>query len=275
MFLSLSIQAQFSIGENVSEEFAISEKGGEYFQPVGKVFSSLLHSGLFPRYSEEGFHIKIGLHVTRMNLFSGNQSYQIDPLNVAPNIAGSPASVTYMEDGAGEVVLPGGNEVSEVILGAPELYIGTLLGTDFYGRYGQLGLEGNLGNLQFYGGGIRHDFGRYFLPEYVKWYLSYNYHQMKIGSAVNSVNQYGLTQLGVKLNRIGFYGLFGMEINDAKLSYAFDSAAPASTSVIALQDEFPFRYGGGFNLSFKYVELYGEYNMNDPVALLLGFSVGI
>jgi hypothetical protein len=55
------------------------------------------------------------------------------------------------------------------------------------------------------------------------------------------------------------------------LDYSFENT-PAT---IDLDDDVPFRYGGGFNLSFKHVELYGEYNMNDPVALLLGFSVGI
>jgi len=262
-------KAQISIPE-LSHDFATSEEGKKYLEPIGQVYSSLLHSGVFPRYSEKGFHIKIGLHITRFNLFSDIKTFQTSG-QTAPTILGTPEPLV-INNGSSEItIIPAGNDIPEITLGAPELYIGTLLGTDFYGRYGQLPADGNLGRLEFYGGGIRHDFGRYFLPEYVKWYLSYNYHQLTLGETVNSINQYGLTQLGVKLNRIGFYGLFGYEINDMTLDYTFEDM-PTS---IDLDDSVPFRYGGGFNLSFKYIELYGEYNMNDPVALLLGFSVGI
>lgn len=268
--------AQFSISDDITSSFAESQDGESYFKPLGKVYSSLLHSGIFPRYSEKGFHIKLGLHVTRLSIYSDYMDFEAESTGIeVPNIAGKEETVIFDEDGSNERVYPAGNNVGEVILGAPELYVGTLLGTDFYGRYGFLSLTGNLGDLTFYGGGIRHDFGRYFLPEYVKWYLSYSYHQMKIGNNINSINQYGLTQLGVKLNRIGFYGLFGMEFNDATLTYDFPNNGSSTQSTIALVDDFPFRYGGGFNLSFKYVEFYGEYNMNDPIALLVGFSFGI
>lgn len=265
-------KAQIAIPE-ISHEFATSIYGEQYFQPIGQVYSSLLHSGLFPRYSEKGFHIKAGLHITRFNLFSSIKTFDINGL-VAPTIVGSPESLEVTADGSETIVVPGGNDLPEITLGAPELYIGTLFGTDFYGRYGilpELTGNGNLGRLEFYGGGIRHDFGRYFLPEYVKWYLSYNYHQLTLGETVSSINQYGLTQLGVKLNRIGFYGLLGYEVNDMILNYTFEN----EPTTIDLDDDVPFRYGGGFNLSFKYIEFYGEYNMNDPVALLVGFSVGI
>ncbi|GLR17526.1 DUF6588 family protein [Portibacter lacus] len=270
MIASFQLRAQFSV-ENISYDFATSEDATSYFQPIGQSYSAMLHSGIFPRYSEKGFHIKIGLHVSRLSLYSNLKSFEVESGTYAPTIVGSTEPLVINADTQDEKTYPAGNDINEIILGAPELYIGTLLGTDFYGRYGQLGLDGNLGDLVFYGGGIRHDFGRYFLPEYVKWYLSYNYHELSIGESVSSVNQYGLTQLGVKLNRIGFYGLFGYELNDMNLTHDFDN----QSATIDLDDAKPFRYGGGFNLSFKYIELYGEYNINDPVALLVGFSVGI
>lgn len=261
--------AQISIPE-MSYDFASSDYGKKYLEPIGQVYSSLLHSGVFPRYSEKGFHIKIGVHVTRFNLYSNVKTFDADG-QLAPTIVGSPEPLLLSNTGGETLEVPGGNDKPTITLGAPELYIGTLLGTDFYGRYGQLPEDGNLGRLEFYGGGVRHDFGRYFLPEYVKWYLSYSYHQLSLGETVTSINQYGLTQLGLQLNRIGFYGLFGYEFNDMTLDYTFEN----TPTTIDLDDAVPFRYGGGFNLSFKHVELYGEYNMNDPVAILLGFSVGI
>ena len=212
---TLIAKAQITIPD-ISYDFATSEYGKKYLEPIGQVYSSLLHSGLFPRYSEKGFHIKVGLHITRFNLYSNIKTFDANG-QIAPTILGSPESLLVAGGSNESVVIPAGNNTGELILGAPELYIGTLYGTDFYGRYGQLPNDGNLGDLEFYGGGIRHDFGRYFLPEYVKWYLSYNYHQLTLGESVNSINQYGLTQLGVKLNRIGFYGLFGYEINDMTL----------------------------------------------------------
>ncbi|WP_235299059.1 DUF6588 family protein [Portibacter marinus] len=268
----LALKAQFTIGDQVSYEFATSDLGKKYFEPISQVYSSLLHSGVFPRYSEEGFHIKIGAHVTRYPVYSGLRTYAAsDEITDAPTLIG-PEEPISMDNG---VSLPGGSDVDNITLGIPELYIGTLLGTDFYGRYLQLPVEGNLGRLELYGGGIRHDFGRYFLPEYVKWYLSYSYHQLHVGESVNAVNQYGLTQLGVKLNRIGFYGLFGYEYNRSELTYDFSGGPNDHTWTVNIDDEIPIRYGGGFNLTFKHVDLYGEYNVNEPIVLLLGFSVGI
>ena len=190
--------AQISIPK-MSHEFATSEYGKKYLEPIGQVYSALLHSGVFPRYSEKGFHIKIGIHLTRFNLYSGVKTFDVNG-QTAPTIVGSPESLEVTTADNQTFVVPAGNDAPTITLGAPELYVGTLFGTDFYGRYGQLPNDGNLGRLEFYGGGIRHDVGRYFLPEYVKWYLSYSYHQLSLGESVNSINQFGLTQVGVKLN---------------------------------------------------------------------------
>jgi hypothetical protein len=265
----------------IAQEFNNSGNGALYLAPINDIYSSLLHTGVFPRYSEKGFHIKIGIHATRMNITDNMKVYRgksegmnEDVFIDAPSILGDEMAVMIEDELGNNYIFPGGQNIENITLAAPELYIGTLLGTDFYGRYALAPLTGDLGRIKFYGGGIRHDFGRYFLPEYVKWYLSYNYHELKIGNTINSFNQYALTQLGVKLNRIGIYGLFGYELNEMNISHDFEDISFQDID-IDIMETYPYRFGGGLNLSFKYFEIYSEYNMNDPVNIILGVSVGI
>ncbi len=244
-----------------------------YLSPLNDMYSAAIHSGVFPRYSEKGFHIQLGIHGARIGVSDKMQTY-IEHINddqvSVPTIVGDGEPLVYSEGGF-ETVYPGGLGIMSMTILMPELYIGTLYGTDIYGRYAQVPLTGALGKLELFGGGIRHDFGRYFLPEYVKWYLSYSYHQMTTGDKFSSMNHYGLTQLGVKLNRIGFYGLFGYELNDMQYHYILNDQKVSA----GLNEVSPLRFGGGFNLTFKYIDFYGEYNMIDPVNIVFGIALGI
>lgn len=244
-----------------------------YLSPLNDMYGASIHSGIFPRYSEKGFHIQLGIHGARIsvseNMSTYNASIKEDQILV-PTILGDGEPVAY-SDGGLETVFPGGLDIMNMTIAMPELYIGTLYGTDFYGRYAQVPLKGELGKLELMGGGIRHDFGRYFFPEYIKWYLSYSFHQMSTGEKFSSVNHYGLTQLGVKLNRIGIYGLFGYELNDMQYHYIVNEQKVST----GLNEVTPLRFGGGVNLTFKYIDFFGEYNMIDPVNIIFGIAVGI
>ena len=61
------------------------------------------------------------------------------------------------------------------------------------------------------------------------------------------------------------------------MTFAYDGSDPIRSESfnISVNESTPLRYGGGLNLNFKYFELYGEYNLNDPVNIVVGFSVGI
>lgn len=265
--------------EQIASPFSNTENGSKYLAPLNEVYSSFMNAGVFPRLSEEGFHIKLGLHVSRISYNSNLTSYSGNteglPANTtteAPTILGANIPLT-IESSGDSYTFPAGAGVENITLAIPELYIGTLVGTDIYGRYITFPTEGDLGSIELYGGGIRHDFGRYFLPEYMKWHLAYNYHMFSLGDNIKSTNQYALTQLGFQLNRIGFYGLFGYELSEMSIQY--DLAEPEQDVNLVLSDTMPFRYGGGINLSFKFFEIYSEYNMNDPVNLVFGVSLGI
>ncbi len=275
-----NLVGQFGV-DVISQTYLNSENGGKYLAPINETYSSLIHSGIFSRYSEKGFHIKLGLHVTRinitesMNFYRGvTDNFEEEIFHDVPTIVGPTNTIEISNDQGTQYTFPGGLGINYITLIAPELYIGTLFGTDFFGRYALLPLKGNLGNVEIYGGGIRHDFGRYFFPEYIKWYLAYSYHLMDIGGYIKSVNQYAMTQFGVKLNRIGIYGLFGYELNDMQLKYNFDDNSIQDIN-LELKDRYPYRYGGGLSLSFKYFDVFGEYIMNNPVNYVIGMSVGI
>lgn len=281
--LFLLLISRFGFGqldtELIATPFSNTENGIEYLSPLNDVFGSFLHSGVFPRLSEEGFHIKVGLHISRINLsddfltFAGETTgLNENQVVKASTILGDTEQIEVIE-GSESFVFPGGAGIENFTFAAPELFIGTLVGTDLYGRYIYFPIEGSIGNVEFYGGGIRHDFGRYFLPEYMKWHLAYNYHMLNYGDNIKSVNQYALTQLGFQLNRIGLYGLFGFEMN--KMNVAYDLSEPEQDVNVDVTDNMPYRYGGGINLSFKFFEVYGEYNMNDPVNIVFGVSLGI
>ncbi len=279
MLLPLIGYGQFN-ADHIDDPFANTVNGKQYLQPLNEVYSSLIHSGVFPRLSEEGFHIKLGLHITRINFTDAIRSYSgtteglINNVSAdAPTIVGENVPISISEEN-NSYVFPAGVGVENLTLAAPEFYVGTLLGTDFYGRWIRFSQEGDLGDVEFYGGGIRHDFGRYFLPEYMKWHLAYSYHIFELGEHIQSSNQYLLTQLGFQLNRIGLYGLFGYEMD--KMNISFTNTDPDLEDVnVELTDLNPYRYGGGVNLSFKFFEIYGEYNMNDPVNIVFGVSLGI
>ena len=254
----------------------------KYFAPVNDAFGSVLNTGVFPRYSDKGFHIKIGIHANRIeftdaintyqaSIGQGSQKFFVD----APTVSGSIEGAQASNDQGETFNLPGGLGLVTYDMLAPELYVGTLFGTDFYGRYSNSSIFNKNDILIYYGGGVRHDFGRYFLPEYIKWYLSYNFNLLTFGDYISSTNQYGMTQLGVELNRIGVYGLFGYELSD--MTFAYDGSEPIRSEAfnLSVNETTPLRYGGGLNLNFKYFELYGEYNLNDPVNIVVGFSVGI
>lgn len=267
------------ISDVLSERYINPINGPGYLKPINDIYSASIHSGVFPRYSEKGFHFKLGFHGTRitisdkMRTFDGMTSGLDNNIGAAvPTIVGNREATSVTDDRGLNYTFPGGLDLVSLTVAVPELYIGTLLGTDFYARYAQVPLLGSLGDMTLMGGGIRHDFGRYFFPEYVKWYISYSYHQSETSKGFTSENHYAMSQFGFKLNRIGIYGLAGYELNNMKYNYTNDGGEAIT---LELNETSPFRFGGGLNLSYKFFDLYGEYTLSDPVNIVFGFSIGI
>jgi hypothetical protein len=258
-----------------------------YLAPLVDAFRSNLNSGLFhtARVEPNGFHISLEFTGMMTNFDEQARSFMavtepgFEPKTYvsAPTIVGDPNAVFVTGNSSMIYAFPGGFDVSDWYLSAPQLRIGNWKGTEAIARaiFYDTGNE-DIGSLGVWGGGIRHSISQYFpsvAPVDLALSGMWQHAQLQTSSGLQIVNSnlYTLAlHSGVALGDL--YPYLGVAVDWYRFGvhYEYEGLDPVDLQFNA-DAGFQLTLGASYRVGF--VAAFGEYNFADQNTLAAGLSV--
>lgn len=257
-----------------------------YMAPLVDAFRSNLNSGLFntARVEPDGFHVSlefVGMatffdEASRSFMAKTDQGVEDKWVRV-PTIVGSTEAV--FTDGYASTVyaFPGGFDVNDWYLSAPQLRIGNWKGTEAMARaiFYNTGND-EIGSLGVWGGGIRHSVSQYFpgvAPLDIAVCGMWQHARLHTSQDLDIVssNLYTVAlHTGMAMGPLYPYAGVAVDWYRFGVHYETDGMDPVDLQFNADQD-FQLTLGASYRVGF--VAAYGEYNFADQNTLAAGLSV--
>ena len=190
-FVFSILQAQV-IEEDAARSYLRHGNAEPYFSPLVDVLSSTLHtSSLYYKHpdSNRSFHIYIGATVvgafipSNMKSFDGHTEAPYSPTTTihAPTIFGDNNSNTYYDQYGNAYNFPGGFDIRQINMAVPNIHVGTLLHTNFSGKFFALNVGGDLKKIELFGFGFNHFISDYWNAKNYFVSAGASFDQIKLG----------------------------------------------------------------------------------------------
>ena len=284
LFCVLATTAPAS-AQNLLEAYNGPNASG-YLAPLVDAFRSNLNSGLFntARIEPNGFHVSLEFVGMTTSFDESSRSFMArtnqgvnDKYVRAPTIVGDTHAV--LTDGYASTVyaFPGGFDVSNWYLSAPQLRIGNWKGTEAMARaiFYNTGND-EIGSLGVWGGGIRHSISQY-LPGIAPLDIAvagmWQHARLHTSQDLDIVNSNLYTvalHTGMAMGPLYPYAGVAVDWYRFGVHYEIDGFDPVNLEYKADQD-FQLTLGASYRVGF--VAAYGEYNFAAQNTLAAGLSV--
>lgn len=257
-----------------------------YLAPLVDAFRSNLNSGLFhsARVESNGFHVSLEFTGMMTNFDEQSRSFMavtegFDPQRrvPAPTIVGDTDAVFVTGNASTVYAFPGGFDVSDWYLSAPQLRIGNWKGTEAVARaiFYDTGNE-DVGSLGVWGFGARHSISQYFsriVPVDLAVAGMWQHAQLHTKTGLDIVDSDLYTvalHSGVALGDL--YPYLGLAIDWYRFGvhYEISGIEPIDLQFDA-NAGFQLTLGASYRVGF--VAAFGEYNFADQNTLAAGLSV--
>ncbi|MCA9728550.1 MAG: DUF6588 family protein [Candidatus Eisenbacteria bacterium] len=261
------------------------ENARGYLQPLATALSATLNASVFqtgdiPR-SKPTFQIQA--NVMGVTFDDADRTYTpTDPPGFessesvkAPTVIGDPDAVIQEGQAGTQLYHPGGFDLENFTIAAPQLSVGGFMGTKLLVRWISLDLgDADLGNLELFGIGGQHSLSQYFLEAPVDVAAGVMYQSFKIGDGLVDASTLQFNVTGSK--RFGViepYVGIGYDTFDMKGEYTEDTTGEGINVKFDRENNIHLTVGG--RLNFNYVILHGEFNAAAESGVAAGLSVGL
>lgn len=285
-----------AVGQDIDDYLSkyTRENGKEYLQPFADAFSADLNSGLFRQavVKKRGFQLYIGV-VGQVAVIPEDQKYfqaytesslypPEGPYKV-PTVFGPKEAVIVPVEASGgliDYVFPAGFDVDYMPLATPQVTIGSLMGTDLTLRYITLDLQ-DMGNLDLFGWGARHNINQYINLLPVDLAVGYYRQSFKIGDYFDASSSLVSLQGSYSVPVITLYGGLGIENSNIDVQYTY--TGEGDVPGIQTEETIKFDMDGANNLRFTTgvafnlgpLVINGDYNIakQNTISAGVGFEI--
>jgi hypothetical protein len=272
-------------GQNVLEAYTGQNASG-YLAPLVDAFRSNLNSGLFhtARIEPNGFHVSLEFtgmmtsfdEESRKFMATTEPGFHPQTTVAAPTIVGDTEAVFVDGQSSTMYAFPGGFDVSDWYLSAPQLRIGNWKGTEALARviFYDTGNK-DIGSLGVWGAGVRHNVSQYFAsiaPLDLAVAAMYQHARLNTYQGLDIVDSdlYTLAlHSGIALGDMYPYAGFAIDWYRFGVHYEIDGIEPVDLMFKADED---FQLTLGFSYRVGFVAAFGEYNFADQNTLAAGLS---
>ena len=253
-----------------------------FLQPLADVLTSSFNTGSVYKTSiENGFHLHFGIIATNAFILGNNLKYfdgqtpdNFQPMQTASvsTILG-PANITTVEGKNGtSYSFPAGLGLSSIRLAVPQITIGSLFGTEISIRYFAYNVGGDFGKLIFKGGGIRHDFGKYFLKKSkIKLTAELGYQELQTGKYSNLTALKIGVYAGKQFKILHYFGYLGFQ--QGKLDINYQNPEDGKSYNFQLTNKNPLLIGVGAGAKSGVLSLHTQINCISPIAIAAGIGL--
>jgi hypothetical protein len=267
------------------------ENGKGYMQPLADAMGACLNSGWY-----RGAHIPmVGLHLTigveTMWAFIGSSAKTFNaqtgeffypPQTVkAPTLFGATQGVTATgTDQSGTpngtvYAFPGGMNIKRLPILAPQVTIGSIMGTEATVRWFATSSVKDIGKIELIGWGLRHSISQYIPLLPVDLAAGFFTQSFKVGDIVEATSTLVGVQGSVSQSILVLYGGLGVEFSTLKISYDYKNEDVTETIKFDLKGKNKMRMTVGAGLNLPGIKIHADYNISSQSVLSAGIGIGI
>ncbi|HTR97595.1 MAG TPA: DUF6588 family protein [Candidatus Acidoferrales bacterium] len=281
---SLAPPARADLSEKLGVLGGDDAKG--YLSPLPKALSSTLNAGIFQtgRVPETGFGFALSLHAMGVTFGSGDRTFQTTatpqfPSVSAPTVVGSTGSVAVKGQGNLVSNFPGGLDISQFVAAAPQLSIGTVMGTRAVLRYfsDDIG-NSDFGKLELFGIGAQHSISRYLRSIPADVAIGAFYQTFKLGDGLLDTKAFHVDVTASRdfgrVLKLQPYVSVGYDTFNMDVAYT-SSSDPTDKISVKMDTQSNAHLAVGAQLSLAALHLSGEVFSAANSGAALGLSVGL
>ena len=283
----LAAPARAELGDKLGALTGENAKG--YLGPLPDALSGTLNSAIFTtgKVPKQGVTFSIGAHIMGVNLKDDDRTFiPVDPPGFTSDptlppqpvstVTGDSKSVGVQGQGGTVFNYPGGLDVSTFTLAAPELTIGSVMGTRAIVRWfsAEVG-KSDYGKLELFGIGGQHSISQYFPTLPVDIAAGVFYQTFKLGDGLLDtkalhLNVTGSKSFGLVQPYVGIgYDTFKMDVDYTSTSN------PGEHVTVSMDDKSNAHFTVGAQASLAIVKLHAEFNAAANTGAAIGLSFGL
>ncbi|MDZ4708935.1 MAG: DUF6588 family protein [Saprospiraceae bacterium] len=260
-----------------------SNKNG-YIQPIASVLTSAFNTGQV-MHTRIDTNFRVYFHIIgtasfilsdKLKYFDATTPQGFLPVQIvsAPTLLGPRASKTVAGINGTAATFPAGFGVEYLTLAVPQLAL-AWSGTELVARFFAYDTKDDLGKINLWGGGLRHDIGRYFLSD-TSWHLSVGgmYQKVKVGNYLDLGTFNGSVTFGQQNKRWHYFAIAGYQSGNLKGGYKHYNGETFDQVNFDLKSDNPLFFGLGIGLSLGFLQLQLQATGYEPVigSFALGFK---
>jgi hypothetical protein len=264
-----------------------AENAKKYLEPLPEALSGTMNSAIFTtgNVPVTGINFSIGIKVMGVSLGSQNRVYtptdppgftSVPPVQQAPTVIGTTQAVAQGGQGGATVYYPGGFDVDEFAFAAPQVSIGSVLGTRAVVRwYSQnFGAHDLITKVKYFGVGGQHSISQYFTTLPFDLALGAFYQELKLSDKLIDSKTYHVDLTGSKSYAIlQPYGAIGFDSMDMDAEYE-DATNPGSNIAVHFDRTSHLHLTAGVQAKLAFVLVHAEANLAAINGLAVGLSFG-
>ncbi len=264
-----------------------------YLNPLVSAMGTALNGGVYRSgyIPKSGLNIAIefpfvGLYFTDEDkTFMGTTEAGFSPETSVPvpTVIGPTGAVVVTGDGGTQFAFPGGFDVGSFAIAAPQIRVGSVLGTEAMVRFIAFRIgDSELGDVMMAGFGVRHSLSQYMGPTpVVDIAASFFWQDFKLGENSNGddlsrTKTYSFgAQVSKKLGNV-INPYTGLYYNTYKTDIAYTSETSGDPESIELSFDDAFvQFTLGLELNLWIFNVWGEYNIAERQSFGAGFGLAL
>lgn len=261
----------------------------KYLGPLPDAFSGTMNSAIFNtgKVPKMGLNFSIGVKVMGVKFADSDRLFtptdpngftSIAPIQQAPTVVGDTSAVAQNGQGGATAYYPGGFDISKFTFAAPQLTIGSLMGTRAVVRWFSMSFASDnfIDKISFFGVGAQHSLSQYVPGLPVDLAAGVFYQTFKINESLLDIKalHYGIT--GSRSFTI-LQPYAGIGFDSFKMDAAYqDTSVPGSPVDIAVNFDRKsnVRLTAGVLANLAFATLHAEANIAATNGVAVGLSFG-
>jgi hypothetical protein len=255
-----------------------------YLEPLNKGLGGTMNAAIFRtgHVPESGFHISIGLVAAAIEFSDGDKEFLPDypdyfyghPVEV-PTVIGDPGGAGVEGQGGLSLMFPGGFGLDGFEIAAPQISVGSFMGTRALFRYVGFDLgDTEFGQFSYYGVGAQHSVSQWIDGLPVDLAAGVFFQNFDIGDGIVDARTTQLMLTASKdFNYFQPYGGIGLDTVKIDAEYD-DEDDPESSFDVALDRETDLHLTLGVEARIPYVSVFFEFNQAASTGIAVGLNIG-
>lgn len=283
----LSPPASAQLSENLGA--LTGDNARKYLGPLPDALSGTMNSAIFTsgKVPRMGLNFSIGVKVMGVKFADEDRLFtptdpagftSVAPIQQAPTVVGGGSAVTQTGQGGATLYYPGGFDLGEFAFAAPQLSIGSVMGTRAVVRWFAMNFASDnfIDKISFFGVGAQHSLSQYVPMLPIDLALGVFYQKFKIDDSLLDTQAFHIDITGSRSFPIlQPYGAIG--IDSFKMDAAYqDTSVPGSPVDIAVDFDRKtnVHLTAGVLANLAFATLHAEANIAATNGVAVGISFG-